>query len=84
MQRWLERAALAEGYPPAKFGSHSLRIDGATALLHAGYDVAMIKRMGRWASDAFEAYLWEADTDARDVARRMADDNSTLMVTRMR
>ena len=41
------------GCDPARFGAHSLRIGGATAALAAGVDAAVIKVMGRWASDVF-------------------------------
>ena len=80
----LERAASAEGYEPERFGSHSLRIGGATALYHAGMPVEVIKRYGRWASDAFQLYLWEGSEDATGLAQIMAKDTSTLMVTRGR
>ena len=43
----LERAAIAEGLPPERFGSHSLRIGGATALCHIYRDVEVIRRRGR-------------------------------------
>ena len=35
----LERAALAVGLPPDRMGTHSLRIGGASALLHAGESI---------------------------------------------
>ena len=78
IQEALERAAVAEGLPPDRFRSHSLRIGGATALYHIYKDVEIIKRWGRWASTAFHAYLWEGRDDARDVAARMAADRTTL------
>jgi len=84
VQDWLERAALAEGYPPTRFGSHSLRIGGATALLHLGVSVEIIKRWGRWASDCFQGYLWESSLDSKGLAKGMALDQTTLMATRTR
>ena len=79
----LDRAAVAVGLPPDRMGTHSLRIGGASALLHAGVDIEMIKRMGRWVSDSFQRYLWEANEDTRDLAKRMVRDTSTLAVTRL-
>ena len=35
---------------------HSFRIGGATALMAAGVDPALIKNKGRWASDIYEIY----------------------------
>ena len=80
----LEKAAAAEGYSPSRFGTHSLRIGGATALLHAGMPIELIQRYGRWLSSAFQLYLWEAAQDSRYLAQAMAADQSTLAVTRGR
>ena len=79
----LERAALAVGLPPDRMGTHSLRIGGASALLHAGESIETIKRMGRWVSDSFQRYLWESNEDTRDLATRMVQDTSTLAITRL-
>ena len=38
--------------------------------------------MGRWVSDSFQRYLWEANEDTRDLATRMVQDTSTLPITR--
>ena len=46
--RWLERAALAQGVPAERVGSHSLRIGGATALYNQFKDIELVKRFGRW------------------------------------
>jgi len=81
---WIERAARQEGYTAERFGSHSLRIGGATALYHMGVAVEIIKRYGRWASDAFQGYLWESSTSAKGLAKGMAGDSSALMATRGR
>ena len=77
-------AAEEEGYPSDRYGSHSLRVGGATALYHAGMPVEIIKRYGRWVSDSFQGYLWESDDDSRDLARKMAAQNSSLMATKGR
>ena len=82
VQGLLDLAAVALGLPPGRFGSHSLRIGGATAMLHAGMPVDLIKRMGRWVSDAFQGYLWEASEDTKGLAKKMSADRSTLMVSR--
>ena len=84
LQVWIARAAREEGYDTDRFGSHSLRIGGATALYHAGVSVEIIKRVGRWASDAFHGYLWESSDNARGLSSKMAADKSSLMVTRGR
>ena len=54
----IKRIMLAIGEDPAQFGTHSLRIGGATALFAAGakYETA-IRTMGRWASDIHRIYV---------------------------
>ena len=82
VQNLIQAAAEEEGYSKDRFATHSLRIGGASALLHAGFSIEMIQRWGRWASSAFQAYLWESNEDARGVAEKMASDMTTLTVTR--
>ena len=78
MQDVLEQAALACGYDPRRFRSHSLRIGGATALYHVRPDVQLIQRFGRWSSSAFQGYLWEAHERQKGLAQGMATDHSEL------
>ena len=42
---------------PAQFGTHSLRIGGATVLFAAGADPTVIRTMGRWSSDLYKLYV---------------------------
>ena len=78
----LERAAELEGLPVERMGTHSLRIGGASALLHEGVHIELIKRMGRWVSDSFQRYLWESTEDSRNLSRLMAHDTAPLAITR--
>ena len=78
----LGKAAELEGMPVDRMGTHSLRIGGASALLHAKVPIETIKRMGRWVSDSFQRYLWEANEDTRGLSTLMARDRSTLAATR--
>ena len=57
VQSTLQMCALACGLPPERFQSHSLRIGGATALYQATGEIELIKRRGRWSSDAVHRYL---------------------------
>lgn len=52
----IKAAAAAVGEDPKNFGSHSLRSGGATALFNAGVDSLVVKKFGRWRSDAVERY----------------------------
>ena len=78
MQDVLEQAALACGYDPRRFRSHSLRIGGATALYHVRPDVQLIQRFGRWSSSAFQGYLWEAHETSKGISAAMAADKTVL------
>ena len=82
VQEVVQEAAATANVPKERIATHSLRIGGASALLHAGFSVALIQRWGRWASDAFQSYLWESSEDARGVAAKMTSDKTTLTVTR--
>eukprot|EP00959_Pyramimonas_sp_CCMP1952_P299368 6261160-Pyramimonas_sp.AAC.1 len=63
---------------PNDLGSHSLRIGGASALYAAFKDTALVQRWGRWSSDAFQGYLWEARGMAEGVASSMAATDITM------
>ena len=56
VKRWLGKI----GVNPAGFGSHSLRRGGATAAAKAKVRMHVIKRHGRWASDAVYLYIVDA------------------------
>jgi hypothetical protein len=47
----------AIGEDPSEFGTHSLRIGGATALFAAGASETVIRTMGRWSSDIHRLYV---------------------------
>ena len=79
LQQVLVRSAEALGLPPDRMASHSLRFGGATAIWAAYKDSALVKRWGRWASDAFHGYLWEDKDNARGVAEAMAKTSIALM-----
>ena len=53
VKRWLEKI----GVCPIGYGSHSLRRGGATAAARAKVQMHVIKRHGRWASDAVYLYI---------------------------
>ena len=77
VQQALECAAVAMGMQADEVGSHSLRIGGASALWAAYKDSALVRRWGRWSSDAFHGYLWETRDAAEGVSSRMAEVDLT-------
>ena len=66
------------GFPPETLGSHSLRIGGATAMYHVTRDVVNVQRFGRWLSQSFHCYLWEAHERQRGLGTGMATEGFHL------
>ena len=56
------------------YAVHSLRIGGATHLSAGGASSEVLQREGRWASDAYKAYVRSHGKDAGWVASVMARD----------
>ena len=77
IQALIERAAKALNLPGGDLGTHSLRFGGASALWAQYQDTALVKRWGRWASDSFQTYIWEAREAAKGVAQKMIDADLT-------
>ncbi|KAG6945530.1 hypothetical protein JG687_00017241 [Phytophthora cactorum] len=73
----LRRAAKAGNINPQKISTHSLRSGGATAMHTAGVDADTIRMHGRWASDAYRAYVHEAPAAVLHLAKRMGTTSST-------
>ena len=67
----LVQAAKEEGVDAKDIGTHSLRFGGASALYAAFKDTGLVQRWGRWASQAFHGYIWEARDAAQGVAEQM-------------
>ena len=80
IQHLLELSAMAFGINADRMGSHSLRIGGATALYHTVQDLEIVKRFGRWKSDAFHGYLWESHEPQRGLSEGMVRDESSLTI----
>ena len=57
MPQTIKELMMAIGEEPSQFGTHSLRIGGATALFAAGANETVIRTMGRWSSDLHRLYV---------------------------
>ena len=57
MHSIIKRLMNAIGEDPDEFGTHSLRIGGATAMFAAGATPTVIRTMGRWSSDCYRLYV---------------------------
>jgi len=80
--RWLDykslltavkAAAAACGFDPTRFGTHSLRIGGATILAAAGHPNHYIQKMGRWKSLTFLQYVNLACSSMEIALRSIVD-----------
>ena len=54
---WVKRIMSAIGEDPSEYGSHSVRIGGATAMYKAGMAPLDIRVAGRWDSDCYLIYI---------------------------
>jgi hypothetical protein len=70
----------AVGLDPAKYGAHSLRIGGATAMDFEGVGAADIKAAGVWSSDAYLRYVRETQKAIRNV-QMLCNSNVDDLVT---
>jgi len=68
----LRRAADDVGLPALRVQVHSLRLGGATALWAATGNLALVKRVGRWQSDAVHRYLQDDALIMKGMATLMA------------
>ena len=66
------RPMSAIGRDPTKYGAHSLRIGGATAMAWLQAPPAAIQACGRWRSDAYLVYLRECRAQAISYVERIA------------
>eukprot|EP00913_Durusdinium_trenchii_P011460 g10760.t2 len=82
IQNLIQLAAVADGQSTTRYGSHSLRIGGATAMYQTTKDLDVVKRYGRWNSDAFHGYLWESHERQKDLAKGMACADGQLLAPR--
>ena len=82
IQCLIQLAAVADGQATTRYGSHSLRIGGATAMYQTTKDLDVVKRYGRWNSDAFHGYLWESHERQKGLAEGMANADGQLLAPR--
>ena len=66
----VKRLMAAVGENPDHFGTHSLRIGGATALFAGGASETVIRTMGRWSSDLHRLYVRACFEQCCDWTRR--------------
>ena len=70
----LRKVVAFAGVRADKNALHSLGIGGATHMSAGGASPQTLQREGRWASDAYKAYVRSHGEDASRVANYMAQD----------
>ena len=68
------RSGSLAGVRADEYALHSLRIGGATHLSAGGASPETLQREGRWASDAYKAYVRSHGKDASPVANVMVQE----------
>ena len=68
----LRKAANTLGLPVNDFTVHSLRSGGASAIFAATGDEQLVRRFGRWASEAYRGYIWETHGLSRGLSAKMS------------
>jgi hypothetical protein len=63
LMKQVNRLLLLTGRDPGSYSSHSFRKGGAVSLQERGVEDSLIRRSGRWKSDAFHLYLRHAPLD---------------------
>ena len=77
----IKSAAVDLGESAKSYGTHSLRIGGATQLYKAGVDSTTIQFQGRWVSDAFKRYTrlsLEVSSKLSEAMLSGSGDNTTI------
>jgi integrase len=85
VRQMIKKAAARLGLDPRRYSGHSLRAGGATDLFVARVPYFIIKRMGRWTTDAAMIYYRSEEDVRREVRRafsRMARECGAVAATK--
>lgn len=74
MRRTLDKAGFTKSQQ-LKYGTHSARIGGATALFKNGATMDVIKELGGWSSDAYKVYVRVQRDDMLKYSHLMCSEN---------
>ena len=72
LTRLIKALAGRSGIAPDRYSSHSFRIGAATTAAAAGVPDWQIKALGRWLSDAYQAYIRVPNDQLRDIPALLA------------
>ena len=65
------KTLVAEFDPTVKIGTHSMRAGGATLAANSGIAERLLKRHGRWRSDAYNNYVADSLENKLQVTKSM-------------
>jgi hypothetical protein len=74
----VKKAGVTMGHAAQELDTHSLRIGGATSLIHQGVDVETVRRFGRWLSDCWRLYTFTTRERISGLSDLMATSKYTL------
>ena len=63
LMRQVDQLLRLTGHDPSRYSSHSFRKGGAVSLQAQGVEDSLIRRSGRWRSDAFHLYVRHTPID---------------------
>jgi hypothetical protein len=63
LMRRVAKLLVEIGHQPESYSSHSFRKGGAVSLQQSGVEDSIVRRLGRWRSDAFHLYVRHAALD---------------------
>lgn len=72
LRKWIKKAVASVGLDPRKYSGHSLRAGGATDLFVARVPYYIIKKKGRWVSDAAMLYYRDEEDIQEAVSKAFA------------
>jgi hypothetical protein len=68
----IKRLAAAQNLKTMGMGTHAMRVGAATSMALAGVSERLIMQAGRWASDAYKAYIKDNLKDAARITNALA------------
>lgn len=78
----IKTTARKAGVQPSNYGTHSLKIGGATALAEGGADGLTIKLLGRWLSNCYEEYPRQAAQASTGLSKLMVPSAEPMRAPR--
>ena len=79
LHMWVRSMMERIGECPVEYGTHSLRIGGATSLADAKCPDRIIQTIGRWSSECYRLYCRESFREVIQWVTRMGEHHTTVV-----